>query len=85
MNIFKMPVEEFNNYMNSKEGEKFIEEGANYISKAIENNPIYYSSNCENINCKYNSGYFKGFIEMGTITYCTKFPKGVENTCEFII
>ena len=32
MNIFKMSIEEFNNYINSEEGEKFIKEGAKYIS-----------------------------------------------------
>ena len=85
MNIFKMSIEEFNNYINSEEGEKFIEEGAKYILEIINNNPAYYSSNCENTNCKYNSSYSKDFVELGTITYCTKFPKGVKNTCKFII
>jgi len=82
MNIFKLSNEEFEKYLESEEFEKLKEDFVEYIEK-LQDKPGYYSEECWDLSCKYNSNHIKD-LEMGYIPYCTRFAKGEKNTCEFI-
>lgn len=82
-NIFKMSKEEFDEYLESDEFKEIADKFVEYFDKEVKHEPWFYSEECWNMQCKHNK-YYKEFLEMGCIPYCTKYKENEENICELI-
>ena len=83
MNIFELTEKEFDEYIESKEGQEFLRLFKEQLDKDIEEDPYFFAKWCYNWQCPYNSGHSHN-VEMGEMTRCEKFQKNEENDCKDI-
>ena len=83
MNIFEMSQSDFDNWINSSDGEKFLENLLDYIEKNSKEDEFYFAKECWKWDCPYNSNHIKrANIEMGHYTVCHKFKNEEHNDCK---